>query len=295
MHEVHASTPSSRAWERATTIWAWSSPPVVTQEIAIRASFQETPYGPEAVDLVECHGTSTRQGDVEEVRALKSFFNASKRTVLTSFKSQIGHTLGASGINSLIRGVMAMKAGVFPPTLNYQHPDPAIDLKGSGLFIAPEPLDWESKAGQLRRLQVNAFGFGGSNYVVQLEQAMDEAGTILVSPGSAPGLAREKAGTTADLPEKPNSARRGKWWASRTSGRLFLPGQDGRLRLPDGCGGGIRTRGAHDYRKVPPPDRGWSRHPQGPAIPGAAGDLHGHGGSARTTAGFGVSGAGNLL
>ena len=87
----------------------------ITQEIAIRASFQGTPYGPDAVDLVECHATSTRQGDVEEVRAWKSFFNSSKRTVLTSFKSQIGHTLGASGINSLIRGVMAMKAGVSPP------------------------------------------------------------------------------------------------------------------------------------------------------------------------------------
>ena len=75
----------------------------VTQEIAIRASFQGTPYGPDAVDLVECHATSTRQGDVEEVRALKSFFHSANRTVLTSFKSQIGHTLGASGINSLIR------------------------------------------------------------------------------------------------------------------------------------------------------------------------------------------------
>ncbi len=154
----------------------------ITQEIAIRASFQGTPYGPDAVDLVECHATSTRQGDVEEVRALKALFHSSNRTVITSFKSQIGHTLGASGINSLIRGVMAMKAGVFPPTLNYTHPDPEIDLEGSGLFIAPEPLDWKCKAGRLRRLQVNAFGFGGSNYVVQLEQSMDEAATILVSP-----------------------------------------------------------------------------------------------------------------
>ena len=67
----------------------------VTQEIAIRTSFQGLPYGPDAVDLVECHATSTRQGDVEEVLALKSFFRPSKRTVLTSFKSQIGHTLGA--------------------------------------------------------------------------------------------------------------------------------------------------------------------------------------------------------
>jgi acyl transferase domain-containing protein/NAD(P)H-dependent flavin oxidoreductase YrpB (nitropropane dioxygenase family)/NAD(P)-dependent dehydrogenase (short-subunit alcohol dehydrogenase family)/acyl carrier protein len=164
----------------------------VTQEIAILASFRGLPYGPDAVDLVECHATSTRQGDVEEVRALKTFFKPSKRTVLTSFKSQIGHTLGASGINNIIRGTMAMKTGVFPATLNYEHPDPEMGLEGSGLLIAPEPLDW--KTSQPRRLQVNAFGFGGSNFVVQLEQALDEADTILVSPDRASSLAGEKDG-----------------------------------------------------------------------------------------------------
>jgi malonyl CoA-acyl carrier protein transacylase len=163
----------------------------VTQEIAISASFRGLPYGPDAVDLVECHATSTRQGDVEEVRALRAFFHSSKRTMLAAFKSQIGHTLGVSGMNSLIRGVTAMKAGVYPPTLNYTHPDPEIDLEGSGLLIAPEPLDWKGRDSQPRRLQVNAFGFGGSNYVVQVEQAMDEADTILVSPGRDPGLDRE--------------------------------------------------------------------------------------------------------
>ncbi|MFO7600153.1 MAG: type I polyketide synthase, partial [Candidatus Desulfacyla sp.] len=164
----------------------------ITQEIAIRASFRDISYGPDAVDLVECHATSTKQGDVEEVRALKAVFNSSTRAVLTSFKSQIGHTLGASGIISLIRGVTAMKAGVFPSTLNYRHPDPEIDLKGSALLIAPEPMDWKSRNGRPRRLQVNAFGFGGSNYVVQVEQSMDEAGTILASTAGEPGLDREK-------------------------------------------------------------------------------------------------------
>jgi malonyl CoA-acyl carrier protein transacylase len=131
---------------------------------------------------------------VEEVRALKTFFKPSKRTVLTSFKSQIGHTLGASGINNLIRGVMAMKTGVFPATLNYEHPDPEMGLEGSGFLIAPEPLDWKCRTGQPRRLQVNAFGFGGSNYVVQMEQALDEVDTILVSPDRAYSLAGEKVG-----------------------------------------------------------------------------------------------------
>src|SRR5208337_607055 len=162
-----------------------------TQEIAIRSSFRELPYGPDAVDLVECHATSTRQGDVEEVRALKTFFDSSKRTVLTSFKSQIGHTLGASGINNLIRGVMAIQNGVFPATLNYEHPDPEMGLEGSGLHIAPEPFDWKSKDGQPRRLQVNAFGFGGTNYVAHVEQAMDKTDTVLVSPGRRTGLTGE--------------------------------------------------------------------------------------------------------
>ncbi|MDD1633184.1 MAG: acyltransferase domain-containing protein, partial [Methylococcaceae bacterium] len=171
-----------------------------SQESAMGASFRDTPYGPDAVDLVECHATSTRQGDVQEVLALMSVFNSSKRTVLTSFKSQIGHTLGASGINSLIRGVTAMKAGVFPPTLNYKHPDPDIDVNGSGLLIAPEPLDWKGRDSQPRRFQVNAFGFGGSNYVVQVEQAMDEVDTVLVSPGRESSLGRERGGGSPALP-----------------------------------------------------------------------------------------------
>jgi len=201
----------------------------VTQEIAIRASFRETPYGPDAVDLVECHATSTRQGDGQEVRALRSFFNSSKRTVLTSFKSQIGHTLGASGISSLIRGAMAMKAGVFPPTLNYVKPDPEIDLEGSGFFIAPEPLDWDCRAGRLRRLQVNAFGFGGSNYVVQLEQARDEPATVLVLPGGEPGLAHHQGDTTSDaglraaaLQEEPNADGKARGGLTELQGVSFF-------------------------------------------------------------------------
>jgi len=152
----------------------------ITQEIAINASFRDTSYGPEGVDMVECHATSTQQGDIEEVLALKQFFDSSKPVVLTSFKSQIGHTLGSSGINSLIRGVMAMKAGIFAPTLNYRTPDPGIGLEKSGLSIYPEPVDWALRNGKPRRLQVNAFGFGGSNYVVQLEQSVEDKDTVLI-------------------------------------------------------------------------------------------------------------------
>jgi len=170
----------------------------VTQEIAIRASLNGLPYGPESIDLVECHATGTMQGDIEEVKALKSIFHSGGKTVLTSFKSQIGHTLGASGVNSLIRGVMAMNAGVFPPTLNYSSPDPEIDLTGSGLAIYPEPEQWSLQNGGPRRMQVSAFGFGGSNYVVQLEQNREEEGSVLVSQAQSHG---EQDETPAELCE----------------------------------------------------------------------------------------------
>ena len=152
-----------------------------TQMIAIGASFREAGYGPEGVDLVEGHATSTVQGDVQEVKALKGFYPSSRRTMLASFKSQIGHTLGAAGINGLIRGVTAMQAGIFPPTLNYRTPDPEIDLEAGGFHVPAQPVDWPEPPDRPRRLEVNAFGFGGSNYVVQLEECRDASGRVMIS------------------------------------------------------------------------------------------------------------------
>ncbi len=153
-------------------------PVAETQMPAIEASFRDAGYGADQVDMVECHGTSTVHGDIEEVKALTALFVPSSRTVLTSFKSQIGHTLGASGLCSLIRGISAMQAGVFPATLNYHEPDPQIDLKTAGFRIPARPEEWPRHPDHPRRLQVDAFGFGGANYVVQIEESRGAAGWI---------------------------------------------------------------------------------------------------------------------
>jgi acyl transferase domain-containing protein/NAD(P)H-dependent flavin oxidoreductase YrpB (nitropropane dioxygenase family)/NAD(P)-dependent dehydrogenase (short-subunit alcohol dehydrogenase family)/acyl carrier protein len=157
-----------------------------TQKIAIRAGFEDANYGPEMVDLVECHATATIQGDLEEVKALKSFFSNGRRVMLSSFKSQIGHCLGASGINNLVRGVMALQTGVFPPTLNYHTPDAEIDMERCGFHVIPEPEAWPKPADQPRRLQINAFGFGGANFVVHVEECLNGTGVVLVSDAARP-------------------------------------------------------------------------------------------------------------
>jgi acyl transferase domain-containing protein/NAD(P)H-dependent flavin oxidoreductase YrpB (nitropropane dioxygenase family) len=155
-----------------------------TQEIAIRAALGDAGYAPRTIDLVECHATGTVQGDVEEVRALRAFFPSDRRTVLASFKSQIGHTLGAAGLMSLVRGVAALEHGTFPMTLNCARPDPALELGRTRLEIPGESRPWPAPARHPRRFQTNAFGFGGANYVVQVEENGGERGVVLVSPGA---------------------------------------------------------------------------------------------------------------
>ncbi|MGD9071967.1 MAG: acyltransferase domain-containing protein, partial [Desulfobacterales bacterium] len=173
-----------------------------TQLIALQASYQDAGYSPDQVDLVECHATSTVQGDIEEIKALKTLLNGNNRTMLTSFKSQIGHTLGASGINSLIRGVTAMQVGLFPPTPTYRTPDPQIDLEAAGFLVPDQPAEWPQPKDRPRRLQVNAFGFGGANYVVQLEQCREASGHAMV----AASLAEKPEPDRREIPETQPSA-----------------------------------------------------------------------------------------
>ena len=157
-----------------------------SQQMAIGAAFGDAGYGPDRVNLVDCHATGTIQGDIEEVKALKPFYEPHGFTVLSAFKSQIGHTLGASGISSLIRSVKAMQKKMLPGTLNCHVPDPAMDLKNLGFRIPGEPEDWKPDADRPRRAQINAFGFGGANYVVQLEECRNNSGTLAISlPASA--------------------------------------------------------------------------------------------------------------
>ena len=144
-----------------------------TQTMALRAAFQDSGFMGADLDLVECHGTSTMQGDREEVTALKAFFPDNQGTVLSSFKSQIGHTLGASGLSSLIRGVGAMRRGMLPLSLNYETPDPEIGLEAAGFRVLHQAEAWPAPGDHPRRMQVNAFGFGGACVVVHLEADPD--------------------------------------------------------------------------------------------------------------------------
>jgi len=122
---------------------------------AMRLAIQDAKISPDQVDYINAHGTSTPLGDVAETIAIKRVFgNGARRLVVSSTKSAIGHSLGASGGLEIIATILAAKNSVAPPTVNLEHPGEGCDL------------DYCPKIARDRKIRVgmsNSFGFGGHN------------------------------------------------------------------------------------------------------------------------------------
>ncbi|GIV58733.1 MAG: 3-oxoacyl-[acyl-carrier-protein] synthase 2 [Rhodothermaceae bacterium] len=126
--------------------------------LAMRSALRDAGVAPEDVDYLNMHGTSTPLGDVAETNAIKAVFGEhAYRMNLSSTKSMTGHLLGAAGAVEAIATILATVHDTIPPTINFEHPDPACDLNYT--FNTP----------QQRTVNValsNAFGFGGHNTCV---------------------------------------------------------------------------------------------------------------------------------
>ncbi len=151
------------------------SPDSEGQLRAMRDAYHQANWSPEDVDLIECHGTGTPIGDAEEIKSLKSLWACvptnQQNCVIGSVKSNIGHLLTAAGSAGLIKVLLAMKHQQFPPTANFENTPEKIDLSGSPFSILSEAKIWKKRTEQTpRRAAVSAFGFGGTNAHVLLEE-----------------------------------------------------------------------------------------------------------------------------
>ncbi|MDN3356374.1 beta-ketoacyl synthase N-terminal-like domain-containing protein [Actinomadura sp. DC4] len=140
------------------------------------------PAGGHAVGLVEAHGTATPAGDTVELETLRRVFGTAGPPVgLGTVKSMIGHTMPAAGVAGLIKAALALHHETLPPTLHVEEPHPG--LAGTRFTPVAEAVPWERPPGTPRRAAVNAFGFGGINAHVVLEEAPRPArGTVSRSP-----------------------------------------------------------------------------------------------------------------
>lgn len=181
------------------------SPLVDGQVRAVERAWRDAgldPAAPGAVGLVEAHGTGAPAGDEAELATLRRVFGTDGPPIgLGTVKSMIGHAMPAAGIAGLIKAAFALRDGVLPPTLHVDDPHPALD--GGRLRPVREAAEW---GGAPRRAVVNAFGFGGANAHVVLQEApsgraarVRRARRRIEPPGAEEAVLRIAARTADEL------------------------------------------------------------------------------------------------
>jgi len=145
------------------------------QAKALRRAYADAGFGPETIGLIEAHGTGTVAGDPAEFEGLREVFGeaTSRRQFigLGSIKSQIGHTKAAAGAAGLIKATLALHNKVLPPTINVTKPAPKMEIETTPFYVNTETRPWIRPAdGTPRRAGVSAFGFGGTNFHIVMEE-----------------------------------------------------------------------------------------------------------------------------
>ncbi|MGP8283785.1 MAG: SDR family NAD(P)-dependent oxidoreductase [Desulfomonilaceae bacterium] len=151
-----------------------TAPNAAGQERAIRACLENSGVDPATIGLIEAHGTSTAVGDKTELMILDKFFrnagSPSGSVGIGSVKSQLGHLKAAAGSAGMIKAILSLYHQSLPPTINVTNPNPCIDWDSSPLSLLTEAREWKTSDRSFRRAGVSAFGFGGTNFHIVLQE-----------------------------------------------------------------------------------------------------------------------------
>ncbi|HOY65273.1 MAG TPA: SDR family NAD(P)-dependent oxidoreductase [Candidatus Ozemobacteraceae bacterium] len=150
----------------------YAAPSVAGQVEVIAEAHAVAGVGADTIGYVECHGTGTPMGDPIEIEALTEAFAESAdgrgRCAIGAVKANIGHCDTAAGVAGFIKAALAVEQGIIPPLANFRQPNAAIDFSATPFYITTESRPWPGDGP--RRAGVSAFGIGGTNAHVVLEQ-----------------------------------------------------------------------------------------------------------------------------
>jgi 3-oxoacyl-(acyl-carrier-protein) synthase/3-hydroxymyristoyl/3-hydroxydecanoyl-(acyl carrier protein) dehydratase/1-acyl-sn-glycerol-3-phosphate acyltransferase len=147
------------------------------QARAMRAAYQQADLTPDQISLIECHATGTPVGDATELASLADVFGEGPPVAVGSLKSNLGHLITSAGVAGLIKVLGALDHRVRPPTLGIDDPIPA--LRDSRFRPVLEAEPWTPhRPGDRLRASVSAFGFGGNNAHLLVEEAPDTRGAL---------------------------------------------------------------------------------------------------------------------
>jgi acyl transferase domain-containing protein/3-hydroxymyristoyl/3-hydroxydecanoyl-(acyl carrier protein) dehydratase len=146
---------------------------------AMVAAYEQAGWTPADIQYMECHGSGTPVGDQVEVTSIKTLLDhyecPKKHLAIGSVKSMIGHLLTAAGAAGFIKTVMSMGKGVLPPSLNFTAPPKNSALNHSNIQVQTNPEPWHvDKPGSTRKAGISAFGFGGINAHILVEEFLNK-------------------------------------------------------------------------------------------------------------------------
>ncbi len=189
-----------------------TAPNPVGQRLAVVRAWEQAGEDPASAGSVEAHGTSTRVGDAAELASLAEVFGSTGAPrgsiALGSVKSNIGHLKAAAGAAGLYKMVRSIHEGVITPSLNFTTPNDNVDWDAIPFAVNTALRPWPAPDGGIRRGAVSAFGFGGTNFHVVLEEHVpgrhrpeprSYAGAEIPTAATASGTAAPDAGRKAPL------------------------------------------------------------------------------------------------
>lgn len=164
------------------------APDTEGQVRSMKEAYDRAGWAPNELQLIECHGTGTPTGDRIEVASLIELWKDQKfqpqQCAIGSVKSMIGHLLTGAGAAGMIKVLLGMQNEVLPPSLNYATPNPTIAFAGSPFRVQTEAQPWLAPGS--RKAAVSAFGFGGVNAHVLVEEYRAGRKSFPVSTPAAP-------------------------------------------------------------------------------------------------------------
>ncbi|MDJ0757345.1 MAG: beta-ketoacyl synthase N-terminal-like domain-containing protein, partial [Ardenticatenaceae bacterium] len=149
-----------------------TAPNPIGQQLAMQRAWENAELDPTTATMIEAHGTSTRVGDVVEVESLATIFGKAREKAigLGSVKSNIGHLKAGAGAAGMLKTALALYHKILPPTLNAETPNPNINFAETPFVLLNEAKPWNKNNGSPRRAGISAYGFGGTNFHVVMEE-----------------------------------------------------------------------------------------------------------------------------
>ena len=142
---------------------------------AMIQAYKQADWSPLDIQYMECHGSGTPVGDAVEITSIHELYNIfdcpGASLSIGSVKSMTGHLLTAAGAAGFIKTLLSMNKGILPPSLNFNSPPAQSPLNHSNVRVQTDVEEWKPKSpGTTRKAAVSAFGFGGINAHLLLEE-----------------------------------------------------------------------------------------------------------------------------